>query len=99
MIQNLIQNCPGAKKCSKYNWTRFEVKKKLPTSSKDNKVDDKDKPANTADEDKQINEDQSDLKVDSSKLQEASSPVLNDNAKQDSSESDNDQLMIELDGS
>ncbi|XP_036440909.1 transforming growth factor beta regulator 1 isoform X1 [Colossoma macropomum] len=24
-IQNLIQSCPGARKCSSYNWVRFEV--------------------------------------------------------------------------
>ncbi|XP_072551212.1 transforming growth factor beta regulator 1 isoform X2 [Salminus brasiliensis] len=24
-IQNLIQSCPGARKCSNYNWVRFEV--------------------------------------------------------------------------
>ena len=30
-IQNLIQSCPGAKKCSNYKWQRFEVSR-LPAS-------------------------------------------------------------------
>ena len=27
MVQNLIQSCPGAKKCSGYKWIRFEINK------------------------------------------------------------------------
>ena len=27
VVQNLIQSCPGAKKCSGYKWIRFEINK------------------------------------------------------------------------
>ncbi|GBM37047.1 hypothetical protein AVEN_46660-1, partial [Araneus ventricosus] len=26
-VQNLIQSCPGARKCSEYRWVQFEVAK------------------------------------------------------------------------
>ena len=25
-VQNVLQACPGARKCSKYKWVRFEVR-------------------------------------------------------------------------
>ncbi|XP_013415518.1 transforming growth factor beta regulator 1 [Lingula anatina] len=31
-IQNLIQNCPGVKKCISYHWVKFELCKMLPES-------------------------------------------------------------------
>ncbi|XP_064617970.1 transforming growth factor beta regulator 1-like [Liolophura sinensis] len=33
VIQNLIQSCPGAKKCSGYKWVRYEVSKTATLSS------------------------------------------------------------------
>lgn len=29
VVQNLIQSCPGAKKCNGYKWVKFEVNKNL----------------------------------------------------------------------
>lgn len=29
LVQNLIQSCPGAKKCNGYKWIKFEVNKSL----------------------------------------------------------------------
>jgi len=29
VVQNLIQSCPGAKKCQGYKWIKFEVNKAL----------------------------------------------------------------------
>lgn len=33
VVQNLIQSCPGAKKCSGYKWVRYEVSKTATLSS------------------------------------------------------------------
>ena len=33
MVQNLIQSCPGAKKCNGYKWVKFEVNKNLTMDS------------------------------------------------------------------
>ncbi|KAH3707982.1 hypothetical protein DPMN_067420 [Dreissena polymorpha] len=43
VVQNLIQSCPGAKKCNGYKWIKFEVNKalmieKLPSFSEDPSV-------------------------------------------------------------
>ena len=27
VVQNLIQSCPGSKRCSGYKWTKFEINK------------------------------------------------------------------------
>lgn len=27
VVQNLIQSCPGARKCSRYKWVKFEINK------------------------------------------------------------------------
>ena len=64
---------------------------------KENKADHEDKPVKTTDQDKQDDASHRDSKIDGSKLEQPASPKLNDIAKQDSSESDNDKLMIELD--
>ena len=31
VVQNLIQSCPGAKKCEGYKWIKFEVSKDVGT--------------------------------------------------------------------
>jgi hypothetical protein len=33
VVQNLIQSCPGAKKCNGYKWVKFEVNKNLTMDS------------------------------------------------------------------
>ena len=43
VVQNLIQSCPGAKKCDGYKWIKFEVNKdavsdNLTTESEDPSV-------------------------------------------------------------
>ena len=35
VVQNLIQSCPGAKKCEGYKWIKFEVNKDIGTDSID----------------------------------------------------------------
>ena len=33
VVQNLIQSCPGAKKCEGYKWIKFEVNKEAGTET------------------------------------------------------------------
>ncbi|EDV29231.1 uncharacterized protein TRIADDRAFT_51312 [Trichoplax adhaerens] len=103
VIQNLIQNCPGAKKCTRYNWIRFEVKKKLPIPSKEDQRENNEKPVKVEDQQTVAGEpSHNESNVENSELQQATSSPLNNTTKQvdqSSDESDNDQLMIELDTS